>query len=361
MAVWPSDSIRTKNWGTEILTDSDLETQLDLLHAYFQAALNATTGHTHDGSANNGPKLTPANLVIASQAQGDVLYASSATAWARLGAGTSGQFLKTQGAAANPVWAVPGTPTHFRDGLTCVQASSTTITVAAGEVNIGGTTVAKTTATTLTIGTAGDWAGGSSLRTTSAFAYIGIDASGNIKMHTTAPTHDNYGVSTTAGKKRYATWEGTVYRIIGWFYMNATGSGELTSYEVGNIKDGNVWNSVISTATATQSNVGTSYTTIDNSTIHFYSSGQPINLHANFTVSPDLGVGSLTHAWNRAASTLTASEKIASSGAVSAYHEEWVNDFQEQPAQGALTYLFEAKGDANTFDVKNRSFRITEL
>ena len=57
MAVFPSDSIRTKNWGTEILTDADLEAQLDLLHAYFTAALNSSTGHTHDGTSNQGPKL----------------------------------------------------------------------------------------------------------------------------------------------------------------------------------------------------------------------------------------------------------------------------------------------------------------
>ncbi len=44
-------------------------------------------------------------MVIASQAQGDIFYASSATAIARLGAGTSGYALKTQGANANPVWA----------------------------------------------------------------------------------------------------------------------------------------------------------------------------------------------------------------------------------------------------------------
>ena len=57
MAVFPSDSVRTKNWGTEILTDSDLESQLDLLHAYFTACLNSSTGHTHDGTANQGPRL----------------------------------------------------------------------------------------------------------------------------------------------------------------------------------------------------------------------------------------------------------------------------------------------------------------
>ena len=37
-------------------------------------------------------------------AQGDVLYASAANTLARLPPGTSGKFLKTQGAGANPVW-----------------------------------------------------------------------------------------------------------------------------------------------------------------------------------------------------------------------------------------------------------------
>lgn len=46
---------------------------------------------------------------IGSPAQGDILYRGSSS-WARLGAGTSGQFLKTQGAAANPTWASPVSP-----------------------------------------------------------------------------------------------------------------------------------------------------------------------------------------------------------------------------------------------------------
>lgn len=43
---------------------------------------------------------------IGSAAQGDILY-RGASSWARLGAGTSGQYLKTQGAGANPVWDTP--------------------------------------------------------------------------------------------------------------------------------------------------------------------------------------------------------------------------------------------------------------
>jgi hypothetical protein len=43
---------------------------------------------------------------IGSAAQGDILY-RGASSWARLSAGTSGQFLQTQGAGANPQWAAP--------------------------------------------------------------------------------------------------------------------------------------------------------------------------------------------------------------------------------------------------------------
>jgi hypothetical protein len=61
---------------------------------------------------------------IGSAAQGDILY-RGASGWARLGAGTSGQYLQTQGASANPVWATAssgGTPggsntqVQFNDG-----------------------------------------------------------------------------------------------------------------------------------------------------------------------------------------------------------------------------------------------------
>lgn len=46
-------------------------------------------------------------LGFTSQAQGDLLY-RGASSWARLPAGTSGHFLKTQGAGANPTWAAAG-------------------------------------------------------------------------------------------------------------------------------------------------------------------------------------------------------------------------------------------------------------
>ncbi len=103
--AFPSDSARTKNWGTEILTDSDLEGQLDILHSYFVASLNSTTGHSHDGTSNQGPKINITNLTVSSQAQGDIVYASSSSAWARLAKGTANQILQTNSGATAPEWA----------------------------------------------------------------------------------------------------------------------------------------------------------------------------------------------------------------------------------------------------------------
>lgn len=118
---WPSASARTKNWGSEILTDADLEAQLDLLHSYFNDSLNATTGHGHTGGVSDAPKLVltagasvtgtlPATLGgtgTATIAQGEIFYGSAANVISKLAVGTSGQFLKTLGAAANPAWATP--------------------------------------------------------------------------------------------------------------------------------------------------------------------------------------------------------------------------------------------------------------
>jgi len=68
--VWPkvlyaysSDLVRTKNWGAEILTDADLEGQLDLIIAWAMAAMNETTGHKHDATENEGPKIDTGGIV----------------------------------------------------------------------------------------------------------------------------------------------------------------------------------------------------------------------------------------------------------------------------------------------------------
>lgn len=57
-ATWPSDSVRTKNWSSsEILTEPDLEGQFDVLHTYINDAVDASSGHKHDATTNEGPLI----------------------------------------------------------------------------------------------------------------------------------------------------------------------------------------------------------------------------------------------------------------------------------------------------------------
>lgn len=67
-----------------------------------KARITGSTGAPEDAT------FTQLLDLVGSAAQGDILYRGAST-WTRLGAGTSGQFLKTQGTGANPLWAsVPG-------------------------------------------------------------------------------------------------------------------------------------------------------------------------------------------------------------------------------------------------------------
>lgn len=63
-----------------------------------KARVTASTGAPEDAT------LTQVLDLVGSAAQGDILYRGAST-WSRLAAGTSGQYLQTQGAAANPQWA----------------------------------------------------------------------------------------------------------------------------------------------------------------------------------------------------------------------------------------------------------------
>ena len=82
---------------------------------------------------------TVTDLTITSEAQGDILY-RNATNWVRLAAGTSGRFLQTQGAAADPQWAA--VTTSLANGLSSPFSVE------------GGTYDPTTTVTTQTTGAA---------------------------------------------------------------------------------------------------------------------------------------------------------------------------------------------------------------
>jgi hypothetical protein len=104
--------------------------------------------------------------LIASVAQGDVFYYDG-TAMVRLAAGTAGMFLKTLGAAANPLWARPqralvwveaypavgtnkGLTFRMPFAATIVYARAQIVTAPVGatmiiDINVGGTTIFTST------------------------------------------------------------------------------------------------------------------------------------------------------------------------------------------------------------------------
>lgn len=97
-ATIANDAITT----AKILDDAVTYAKLQNVSATARILARKTAGAGNVEEAT----LTEVLDLVGSAAQGDILYRDAA-AWARLGAGTSGQVLKTNGAAANPAWTNP--------------------------------------------------------------------------------------------------------------------------------------------------------------------------------------------------------------------------------------------------------------
>lgn len=117
-------------FGNDSQNNSDITTKADkglIENSGLTMASNRLLGRQTAGTgAIEELTLSEALDFIGSAAQGDILY-RDASAWARLPAGTSGQFLQTQGAAANPQWATAsggGSAEDFSWPTTCNRAFS---------------------------------------------------------------------------------------------------------------------------------------------------------------------------------------------------------------------------------------------
>lgn len=139
--------------------------------------LTAGSGLTITGTTMTASASAPAlndvtDVSLTTPAQGDILYFNG-TNWVNLGVGTSGQFLQTQGAAANPQWATPagsgdvskvGTPVDSQIGVwtgdgtiegdtaLTFDTSTDTLTVAAsGKFAFGAVNILSDSAGTTTL------------------------------------------------------------------------------------------------------------------------------------------------------------------------------------------------------------------
>jgi len=238
-------------------------------------------------------------------------------------------------------------PKELRHGFNCKQASTVTITIEGGSINVDGTIVTKTADTTLNLTTAAHWVGGSSQQTTSAYGWIYVDASGNILMENSAPDESDTS-GNTSGILRYNDFGGaTDYRCIGWFYMNATGAGELNSWEVSNLKDGDAHNAVTNPITGITLDDASWGTDLDTVIVHFYSSGRPVLINGGITATTAGGANNLgiqIHDGAEIATTIREVSSITTDGGVSTHH-------LENYAQGTTTFKIQGEVSASSHTV----------
>ncbi len=169
-------------------------------------------------------------------------------------------------------------PKNYRSGFDCSQTGTGTIIVEAGIIDVDGTSVENTGTTTLTLETSTDWVSDVIGQTTSSYGFVYINASGDIELGATAPDEaDTLG--NTSGILRYndTGTDTKDRRMLGWFFMNSNHPGTITAYEVGNLKDGDVHNSVVRTDSTQNAVDDNAYASdLTNTQVHFYSSGRGI-------------------------------------------------------------------------------------
>jgi hypothetical protein len=117
--------ITVSGTGTALTVDNDAITYAKLQNV---SATSRILGRK-TASAGDAEECTLSEVLdfVGSAAQGDILYRGAST-WTRLAAGTSGHFLKTQGAGANPTWAAasvaPSVTTVTYSGTTTIDLST---------------------------------------------------------------------------------------------------------------------------------------------------------------------------------------------------------------------------------------------
>jgi len=191
--------------------------------------------------SNDGSSAIQANVVdgthiaLGSDEQGDIMYYDG-TNWARLVHGTDGQFLKTQGDSANPVWAAATVSSLACDDLS-VGDAAVTVSTSVGNITIetqatdtdiifnvddGGSQI-----TALTLDGSDDGAAifKSTIKGTVFKPAVEVISSANVTVS------NGYTAITTAGSNRTATMPEATAALVGATYTIKkvdSGSGNIS-------------------------------------------------------------------------------------------------------------------------------------
>ena len=251
---------------------------------------------------------------------------------------------------------------HYRSGMTISVVTPDAITISPGVVYHGTTRLGKVTNTALNIGTASDWVDSVSQRTTNTGAFVVIDSNGNLKLTTTAPLYVDASGDTAGSPKRYSLINSNYYRVIAWFYMNATGSGNIDVYGFGNFKDGNTFNIVSRDSMLASTLASTGYDIIPETTIYFYSTGRPIVYNYGESFTQATGITDYYRILCVDSVGLASSELYGSTVAESnaGYHYYDTYYYKYEPAQGFKKIDLFYKVNANSRVLERRRLYIEE-
>lgn len=255
-------------------------------------------------------------------------------------------------------------PADYRDQAFVSRDSATTFHVEPGSVAIGNTIYTRTSDTsTKSLTNSVNWIEGGyapgATATVFIYAYNDAGSTFDFKFSSNDVVYSDTSNNTNGVKRYYATG-GVYYRAIGWLYVSAD---TVAGHEFGNIKDVNVQNNVMFRSESSQTLAQTSFTPMNDSIVHFYSTGKSVDsdyLLSSTEAGVTAAITGIHLIQNIDGGDITASESQAG-GATNGYTQQAFNKYLHMPSQGMHTYKVNYKmHGSSSMPAGNRVYELKE-
>jgi len=362
-----ANSTAVRITGLQPATDSDLTSDISAGEAYvngFRVSKSATS-NTYTANRDTWVDLNQTGTYTFTTVTNDAAEPVVAANSIRLAkVVTDGTTISTVVDESSTL--VPGLviPANYRSGLGVsrdVATPLTKVSVFPGLVEVNNTIISKTSTTTIDVNTAGDWASGTEDVTANGYVYVGISAAGEIKFDDTAASHQNFAVSVTVGRLKWATFTGsTVFRVLGWLYRNSDGQTEVHAF--GNLLENDTPNTINKTSSDNITINDTSFgTDFDASQVQYYSSGGMVEINSMVNQIKGTGDAEPVYVLNLNGSSVDSA--TFGSGPLADASSEYSATlaYATYLGQGTHTIKLQAKINAGTdYDVDNFTLVVSE-